>query len=246
MKTRNERIEISVSDGTTMGGYLARPDNDDVLPGVIVYMEIFGVNGHIRDVTDRIAAEGFVALAPDYFHRTGPGIELEYTEAGMGEGMSHLGQLSADSMIADAMATIASLEARSDVGGSGIGAMGFCIGGHMTYLTACETGVKAAASYYGGGIAAHEGPGGGESTVKRTPGITGRIHCYFGGQDAMIPQAQVEAIKVALREAGTAHEVHVYEEADHGFNCDQRDGFDAEASKDAWLRTVTMFQSELA
>ncbi len=246
MKTRSERIEIPVSDGTRMNGYLARPEGDAVLPGVIVYMEIFGVNAHIRDVTDRIAAEGFVALAPDYFHRTGPGMELEYTEAGLAEGMSHLGRLSADSMIADAKATIAALEARADVGGSGIGAMGFCIGGHMTYLTACETPIKAAASYYGGGIAGPQGPGGAASTLTRTPGIKGRIHCYFGGQDAMIPQTQVDAIEASLREAGIEHEVHVYPDADHGFNCDQRDTYDEPAAQDAWQRTVALFKKELA
>ena len=245
METRSERIEIQVADGTAMGGYLARPDNDEVLPGVIVYMEIFGINSHIRSVTDRIAGEGYVALAPDYFHRTGPGIELGYDDAGMAEGMTHLGRLAAETMIADAQATIDALTARADVGGSGIGAMGFCIGGHMTYLAACETDLKAAASYYGGGIAAPAGPGGAPPTLSRTKKIKGRINCYFGGQDALIPQVQVQAINVALSDAGVAHEVHVYDGADHGFNCDQRASFDEAASQDAWSRTLELFASEL-
>jgi carboxymethylenebutenolidase len=245
MEIKTERVEIPLRDGGTMGGYLAGPGDGNPAPGVIVYMEIFGINSHIRDVTERVAAEGFVALAPDYFHRTGPGIELSYDDAGMAEGMKHLGQLQADSMISDAQATVDFLEARDDVAGRGIGAMGFCIGGHMTYLTACTTDVKAAASYYGGGIAGPQGPGGGESTVARTPRIKGRIHCYFGAQDGMIPQDQVDAIRSALEQAGTAHEVHVYADADHGFNCDQRATYEETAAKDSWGRTIALFDEEL-
>ena len=245
MSVESEYLDIPLADGSNMRGYLARPEGGETLPGIIVYMEIFGINSHIRDVTERIAAEGFVALAPDYFHRTGPGIELGYDDAGMGEGMKHLGQLDADQMIADAEAAITLLNARDDVGGAGIGAMGFCIGGHMTYLTACATGIRAAASYYGGGIAAPQGPGGGASTLSRTPSIGGRIHCYFGGQDAMIPGDQVDAVRGALADAGTRHEVTVYEEADHGFHCDQRATFNEAAAKDAWGKTVALFNSEL-
>lgn len=245
MSVRSEFIDIPLADGGSMRGYLARPEGTEILPGVLVYMEIFGVNSHIRDVTERIAAEGFVGLAPDYFHRTGPGIELGYDDDGMAEGMKHLGQLDADQMIADAEAAIAALEARDDVGGTGVGAMGFCIGGHMTYLTACATGIRAAAAYYGGGIAAPRGPGGGPSTVGRTPGIEGRIHCYFGGQDALIPPDQVEAIRTALADASVRHDVHVYEDADHGFHCDQRASFNQAAAADAWSRTVALFDEEL-
>jgi carboxymethylenebutenolidase len=245
MQVKTERVEIPVSDGTTMAGYVARPDDAEARPAVIVYMEIFGINSHIRDVTERIAGEGFVALAPDYFHRTGPGIELDYDDAGMAEGMKHLGQLATDSMIADAKGAIDFLSARNDVGGSGIGAMGFCIGGHMAYLTACETPVKAAASYYGGGIAAPEGPGGGPSTLSRTGGIKGRINCYFGADDGMIPADQVGAIRQALGDAKIQHHVEVYPGADHGFNCDRRATYNEGAAKKAWAKTVALFNEEL-
>lgn len=241
---RTEKIEIAVGDAS-MGAYVARPDDDVVRPAVIVFMEIFGVNSHIREVTERVAREGYVAIAPDYFHRSGAGMELAYDEAGMAEGMGHLGQLAADTMIADARATIAALRARSDVSAK-IGCMGFCIGGHMTYLTAAETDVAAAASYYGGGIAGLQGPGGAPSTVSRTGSIGARIHCYFGGQDAMIPTDQVDSIRSALADAGTRHEVQVYDEADHGFNCDQRATYHEASAKDAWQRTFAMFGEELA
>jgi len=245
MGIRTERVEIPLSEGGTMSGYLARPTAGGPHPAVIVYMEIFGINSHIRDVTERVAREGYVALAPDYFHRTGPGIELGYDDKGMAEGMKHLGLLKADQMISDARATIDYLRGRTDTTEK-VGAMGFCIGGHMTYLTACTGDVDAAASYYGGGIAGPQGPGGGPSTVSRTPGIRGRIHCYFGGRDALIPQTQVDAIRSALGKAQIDHEVVVYDEADHGFHCDQRASYHAPSAADAWKRTLDLFRKALA
>jgi carboxymethylenebutenolidase len=245
MSIETEDMEITTSKGETMGAYLARPEGDGPFPAVIVYMEIFGVNDHIRDVTRRVAEEGYIALAPDYFHRTGAGMQLEYNDAGMAEGMKHLGQLDADQMISDAKDSLAYLRSRSDVVGDRIGAMGFCIGGHMTYLTACETDIAAAASYYGGGIAAPQGPGGRESTLGRTSKISGKLHCYFGAKDLLIPKEQVDAIRSALEDSGVAHEVQVYAEADHGFHCDQRPTYHEASAKDAWRRTFELFGSSL-
>ena len=123
MEVETRRVEIPVGD-QSMGAYLARPAGDDVLPAVIVYMEIFGVNAHIRAVSDRVAREGYVAIAPDYFHRTGPGVEYGYDDAGMAAGMKLLGALDADEMVTDANATLAYLRDRKDVRGDKVGAMG--------------------------------------------------------------------------------------------------------------------------
>lgn len=245
MGTTTERIEIPLQGGGSMGGYLARPEGRVPAPAVIVYMEIFGVNSHIRDVVDRVAAEGYVALAPDYFHRTAPGIELGYEEADFAKGMESLNALDADEMISDAKATLAYLRGRDDVQGDKIGCMGFCIGGHMTYLTACETDVAAAASFYGGGIAAPQGPGGRDSTIGRTAGIGGRILCLFGEKDGFIPLAQVEQIEQALGDAGARSETVVYEGADHGFFCDRRGTYQESAARDAWKRVKALFAEEL-
>ncbi|MCX5740849.1 MAG: dienelactone hydrolase family protein, partial [Proteobacteria bacterium] len=185
MEITTERVSIPVGGGT-MPGYLACPSTPGPHPAVIVWMEIFGVNAHIRDVTERVAKEGYVALAPNFFHRTAPTIEVGYDEAGMDAGIKEMGALRADQMIADAQAAVAFLRARKDVRGDRIGAMGFCIGGHMTYLTAAETDIVAAASFYGGGIAAPKGPGGQPSPIQRTNKICGRILCLFGGKDHMI------------------------------------------------------------
>jgi carboxymethylenebutenolidase len=148
-------------------------------------------------------------------------------------------------MIADAKAAIRFLRARKDVRGNRIGGMGFCIGGHMTYLVACETDVRASASFYGGGIAAPKGPGGGIPTLDRTSKIGGTILCLFGGKDAMIPPVQVDAIRSALVTSGVRHQLQVYPEAGHGFFCNQRPSYDEAAAGDAWSRVKQLFALEL-
>jgi carboxymethylenebutenolidase len=247
MEIQTERVRIDAPgarDG--MGGYLARPAGAGSWPGVLVFMEIFGINAHIRDVCERVAREGYVALAPDYFHRSFPGIELGYDETGFAQGMKALGALRADEMISDARAAVAFLRGRPEARGRKIGCTGFCIGGHMTYLSACETDVAAAASFYGGGIAAPQGPGGQAATLGRTAKISGRILCLFGGRDSFIPAAQVDAIRAALEREKRRHEVVVYPDADHGFFCDQRATYERAAAEDAWRRVKQLFAEELA
>jgi carboxymethylenebutenolidase len=246
MSIHTERVSIPLTGGGSMGGYLARPSGDEARPAVIVYMEIFGINSHIREVADRVAGEGYVALAPDYFHRTGPGVELGYDDAGFARGMELLNALDADEMVSDARDAITYLRHRDDVQGDRIGCMGFCIGGHMTYLTACETDVTAAASFYGGGIAADAGPGGKPSTLGRTGKIRGRILCLFGDQDPYIPMDQIVAIQQALQKEGVDHDTKVYSGAGHGWFCDQRADYQPEAAADAWERAKALFKEKLS
>ena len=244
MEITTERVHINVGD-QTMGGYLAHPKDGAQHPGVLVFMEIFGVNAHIRDVTERVAHEGYVVLAPDFFHRTGPGVEYGYDEKGMTEGIKLLGQLKADEVVADARSALSFLKRQNYVKGDKLGAMGFCIGGHVTYLTACETDVKAAASFYGGGIAGSQGLGGQASTISRTSKISGRILCLYGEKDAHIPMDQVNAVRAELEKNKIRHEVVVYPGADHGFFCDQRASYNKKAAEDAWKRVKTLFAEEL-
>ena len=243
MDITTERVSIPVAGGS-MKAFLARPTGAGPWPAVIVWMEIFGVNSHIREVAERVAREGYVALAPNFFHRTAPDIDLGYDDEGFKVGFAELGKLHADRMIEDAKAAVAYLRARPDTTQK-VGVMGFCIGGHMTYLTAAETDVAAAASFYGGGIAAAQGPGGQPAPIHRTNEITGKIVCLFGGKDGMIPGSQVDAIRAALQEHGVRHEVVVYDAADHGFFCDQRPTYHAASAKDAWERVKRLFAEEL-
>jgi carboxymethylenebutenolidase len=227
-----------------MPAHVAVPEGAGPWPAVMVIEEIFGVNRHIREVTERVAREGYVAVAPNIFHRSAPDLELDYDDAGRKRGMELAMQLTSDGLLADLRATIAFLRARPDVRGDRIGCMGFCIGGHVTYLAACETDVRAAASFYGGGIATY-GPGGGPPTVTRTPRIKGRILCLFGAQDPSIPPAQVEAIRQALEQNGVQHEVVVYEHAGHAFFRDPHSAYEPAAARDAWERVKRLFAEAL-
>lgn len=241
MKITSERVQIAAG-GASMPAYLSRPDDGGNYPGVLVFQEIFGVNRHIRSVADRVAAEGYVALAPEAFHRSAPGIELGYDQDGLTRGIELMSQLQPQDILADAAAAHDWLGARNDVAGKGIGAIGFCFGGHVTYRAACMLPIAAAASFYGGGIA---GTGQGPATVDLTPGIKGRIVCFFGENDGYIPAASVDTIRTALEVARVRHEVIVYPGVGHGFFCDERADYDEKSAADAWRRVVALFKSEL-
>jgi carboxymethylenebutenolidase len=244
MKTKSERVSVAVGSAQ-MPAYVARPDDAQTYPGVLLFMEIFGVNAHIRSVADRVAAEGYVVLAPDLFHRTAPGIELGYDQAGLTRGIALMSKTVPAEIVADVAAAAKALEQRTDVKGKGLGAMGFCFGGHVTYRAACELPIAAAASFYGGGIAAPAAPGTGPSTIERTPGIRGRILCIFGEKDGYIPLSEVDAIRRALESAKVRHEVVVYPGVGHGFFCDARGDYDARSAKDAFERVKKLFKAEL-
>ena len=244
MQVVHERVKVPVGS-LSMPAYLARPTAPGTYPAVLVFMEIFGVNHHIRSVADRVAAEGYIALAPDVFHRTAPRIELKYDADGLARGIALMNQVKASEAMADVAGALAYLKGRREVGGRGVGVMGFCFGGHLAYLMACELPVAAAASFYGGGIAVGAPGNDGPPTVERTPKIKGRVLCLFGEKDGYIPAEQVTKIKGALATANVRHEVVVYPGGGHGFFCDERADFDATSADDAWKKVTSLFKSEL-
>ena len=245
MNLRTEKLALAVAGAPTpMPAYLAAPERGGPFAPVIVLEEIFGVNGHIRDVTERVAREGYVAIAPDIHHRDAPGQELDYSDEGRAKGRALVPKLTVANFLADFDATVGTLRARADVRPGALGVIGFCIGGHLAYLAACMRDVSATASFYGGGIAVF-GPGGGEKTVEHTAGIKGRILCLFGAKDPSIPPDQIDAIRRALESHGIRHEVVIYPEATHGFFCDQRSSYDANVAADAWRRVKELFGAEL-
>jgi carboxymethylenebutenolidase len=245
MQVTHERVKVPVGSGS-MPAYLARPTAPGTFPAVLVFMEVFGVNHHIRSVADRVAAEGHVALAPDVFHRTAPGVELKYDAAGVERGIALMSQVQASEAMADVGGALAYLKSRREVGGRGVGTIGFCFGGHLAYLAACEHPIAATASFYGGGIAGPAAPGGEmPATIARTPKIAGRMLCLFGERDGYIPVAQAAAIEEALATANVRHEVVIYPGVGHGFFCDERADYDATSAEDAWHRVTRLFRSEL-
>ncbi len=235
---------VKVANGNLqIDAYLAQPEQRGSWPGVIVFQEIFGVNDHIRDVTERIAREGYVAIAPAIYQRFVPGFETGYTPADIDLGRRYKDQTTAAELISDTQSTIAYLQSLPQVKAAAIATIGFCFGGHVAYLVATLPEITATASFYGAGIATIT-PGGGAATISRTSNIQGTLYAFFGDQDASIPQPQVEQIEAALSQAKIRHRVFRYP-ANHGFFCDQRGSYQAEAAQAAWAEVKQLFQTVL-
>jgi carboxymethylenebutenolidase len=234
VKVPNVDLEIAA--------YLAAPAGEGAYPAVVVLQEIFGVNAHIREVTERIAKEGYVALAPALFQRFAPGFETGYTPEDIEMGKNYKQQTKASELLGDIQATIDYLKNKPQVKQDAFGCIGFCFGGHVAYLAATLPDIKATASFYGAGITT-ETPGGGSFTITRTPEINGTLYAFFGLEDASIPPEQVDQIEAELKKYQVAHRVFRYHGADHGFFCDHRASYNPEAAAEAWEHVKHLFGS---
>jgi carboxymethylenebutenolidase len=220
-----------------IASYLAHPATVGTYPGIVVIQEIFGVNAHIRDVTERIARLGYVAIAPSIYQRQAPGFETGYTTEDMEQGRIYKDQTTAAELLSDIQATIDYLKREFNT--QKFGTIGFCFGGHVVYLAATLPDVQVTASFYGGGIATMT-PGGGEPTITRTRDIHGTIWCFFGNRDPLIPNAEVDAIEQELKKWGIDHQVFRYD-ADHGFFCNERGSYDPQAAAASWEKVQELF-----
>ena len=241
-----QTFEIEEGDGVAhMDAYVARPAEGGPWPGVVVLQEIFGVNDHIRDVCNRVAANGYVAMAPDIYHRSVQRLELGYTPEDVAEGRKHKDLTTYDGLMLDIKECILQLRNRSDVRSDALGAIGFCFGGHVAFLAATLSEIKATACFYGGGISTMR-PGGGEPSLKLASDIKGRILMLYGDEDKGIPPEQVDDVRNALAEAGLRYEVKVLTGAEHGFACDKRRSYNVRASNEAWEAVYAMWTQEFA
>lgn len=241
---RTQTVTIPSGD-TEILAYLAEPSRPGRFGAVVVIQEVFGVNSHIREVTERLAGAGYVAIAPHIYHRQSPGFEVGYTEEDLELGRRYKQGTKADELLADVQGAIAYLYAKDNVIPDGVGCIGFCFGGHVAYLAATLPEVKATASFYGAGIATTT-PGGGEPTLSLTAQIDGTLYGFFGEKDALISAQEVDQIEAALTDHGVTHKIFRYPGADHGFFCDQRYSYNPEAARDAWEQVLNLFKTELA
>lgn len=218
-------IKLQGADGFELSAYAAEP-GAECRGAVVVIQEVFGVNSHIRAVADGYAAEGFYAIAPALFDRVESGVELGYGPEDMQRGVElAFGQLDMGQALADVQATV-----NHAVQWGKVGVVGYCYGGLLTWLAACQLqNISAASSYYGGGV---------PQQAKLQPECP--IILHFGERDEHIPMDSVHAFINAHSELA----VYTYD-ADHGFNCDQRDSFDPAAAELARERTLTFFRRHL-
>jgi carboxymethylenebutenolidase len=232
------------SDGVTIPAYLAHPTTTAGLPAVVVIQEVFGVNSHIRDVTERIAQLGYIAIAPHIYHRQVPGFDVGYTDAELKLGRQYKNGTHATELLQDIKGAIAYAQSNFSAVPPNAGCIGFCFGGHVAYLAATLPAIAATASFYGAGIGKFT-PGGTEPTLTKTEKIQGRIDCFFGLQDPLISISEIEEIEAALGHYKINHRMHRYPNASHGFFCDQRDTYNEVAAIDAWDHVKQLFNDHL-
>jgi carboxymethylenebutenolidase len=232
---QTEKVMLQVADGTAMNAYVATPADGGKLPGLIVFQEIFGVNRHIRDVTERFAAQGYVAIAPDSFHRTAPGFEETYDHGPLG--MPHAQALTPDHIIADAKAAFDWLQKNPRVLPDSIACVGFCLGGRVSFLTNSVLPFKAAISFYGGRIA--------PDLLPRAPQMHGPMLFFWGGLDTHIPAEQIRAVTDALTQAKKSFVNVEFSDAGHGFFCDAREAYNEAAAKQAWSLSLTFLATHV-
>ena len=236
VKIKNQDLEIDA--------YLAIPSADRTYPAIIVIQEIFGVNAHIRDLTERIAKQGYVAIAPAMYQRQAPGFETGYEPEDLEIGREYKNQTKATELLSDIEAAIDYLYQLPQVKTTGVGTVGFCFGGHVVYLAATLDRIKATASFYGAGIV-NWCPGETEPTINRTKDIKGTIYAFFGTADPLIPNEQVDLIANELAKQQIPHQIFHYPGANHGFLCDRRSSYNPEAAQDAWQKMLDLFNSKL-
>ncbi|MEM7556315.1 MAG: dienelactone hydrolase family protein [Cyanobacteria bacterium P01_A01_bin.84] len=228
-----------------ISAYLAKPKSPGNYPGIVVLQEIFGVNSHIREVTERIAREGYVAIAPALYQRIAPNFEIGYTPEDIEIGKKHKIQTLASELLSDIQLAIEYLKKLPETTKDKFGCIGFCFGGHVAYLASTLNDIQATASFYGAGIT-NSTPGGGDTTLSLTPKIKGTIYTFFGMEDDSIPQEQVDQIEAELTKYNISHKVFRYDGADHGFFCDHRGSYNPNAAADAWKKVKELFSKQLS
>lgn len=214
-------LELTTADDHTLAAYEVHPEG--ATAAVVIVQEIFGVNSHIRSVVDRYASLGYHAIAPALFDRTERAVELDYTADGVAAGRDLRASLDWDVSMLDVAAAVERVAATGPVG-----VIGYCYGGSIAWLAASAMPVQAAVGYYGGQV---------HMFRDRAPVVPTMLH--FGGLDKGIPLAEVAEVGAMYPDVT----VHIYDEADHGFNCDVRGSYNSDAAASAQDRTVAFLRT---
>lgn len=221
-------------------GYLAYPDDGKQHPAVIVFIEAYGINSHFQQLAARLAAAGYVALLPDLYH----GSAYPYTD--QESAIGHLRTLNDAQVMAETGAALDFLQNCAQANGA-VGILGFCMGGRYAFLANAELThrIRAAVAFYGGGIAPEQDRLGRKPLLDRIPEMQTPLLLQYGSADQSIAPEEHARIVQALSAAHKRYSMEVYPEAGHGFFCDDRVSFDAQAAAQGWKRTLDFFQQYL-
>jgi len=231
-------FDIQLADGKIMGAYRAMPEGADdasKLPCVIVIQEIFGVNEGLRGKCDWLAREGFVAVAPDLFHQFAAGIELsDQNEEELQQAFGYFGKFDVAQGVTDIRATYEALKNNPNSNGA-IGTMGYCLGGKLAYLSACQIPVKSSVGYYGVGI---------EELLAEANNIEGQLLLHLAQEDGFVPKPAQEKIISGLVNNDKVI-CHSYAGVDHAFTREGGDAYNAQAAGEADSRTIEFLKTYL-
>lgn len=224
-----------------LSGYYVRPLTKDIVPAVIVLMEAFGLNDYIKSVCDRLAQAGYAAIAPDFYH----GATYAYRD--LKEAIAKLKSLKDETVMTEFGKAITFLSKQGGVVPGGVGVIGFCMGGRYTFMANAihAPHIKAAVSFYGGGIAAAPDPLGRADLLSLVPAMKAPIMLLYGADDGSISPAEHQRIALALSEAKKSYTLSIFSQADHGFFSDRRNQYNAAASAEAWAMTMSFFRRHL-
>jgi len=217
-----------------MAAYVARPSAPGRHPGLIVFQEAFGVNSHIRNVTERFAAQGYAAIAPELFHRTAPaGFEGDYKD--FPSLRPHYQAVTNEAAQADIRAVYDWLSFSPNLKADQISSVGFCMGGKISFLANSVVPLRSAVSFYGGGIA--------QTLLDRTSKLHGPTLLIWGGLDKHITADHRKAVTDALNSQNKTYVNVEFSKANHAFFCDERDAYEPPAARQAWALTLEFLRS---
>jgi carboxymethylenebutenolidase len=229
-----EKVELAVADGTRMEAHVARPEQGGPRPGLLLFQEAFGVNHHIRNVGERFAAEGYVVIAPELFHRTAPpGFEGSYTD--FPSVMPHYQAVTPETAELDIGSAYEWLRSNSQVKPYEISSVGFCMGGRVSFLANSTVPLRGAVSFYGGGIA----PG----LLDRAAKLQAPSLLIWGGLDKHITAEHRKAVTDALSLERKIYVNAEFSRGDHGFFCDERGSYEPHSARQAWALTLEFLRS---
>ncbi|PSB27169.1 dienelactone hydrolase family protein [Stenomitos frigidus] len=236
MQIKQTEVLITTPDGQ-MPAVLLIPNTPDRKPAILLLMEAFGLTSYLRAVATRIAHEGYVVLTPDLYYRELPNHTFGYDA--VEQAMAAMWRLDfGQPMENDLQAALTYVKSHPDVKPNLVGVTGFCLGGGLTFFTACKFSdeIAAVASFYGMVL---------DEWIDAVKDITVPIYLFFGGRDPFIPGDRIQQIKARFQELSKDPSLKVYPEAGHGFFCHERSDYNQHAAKDAWHELTQFFQQHL-
>lgn len=219
-----------------MAMFLAARESSEAMPVVIVLQEAFGVNSHIKDVCLRLAAQGYLALAPELFHREALHLTFDYTEKD--RYMPYLGKLTNQGLLEDVASCIVFLKMHPFADHRNIFTLGFCMGGFTSLLAATVNNLRGAISFYGAGVVQERAGIGFKPFVEQLKFCHCPLLLFFGESDISISEADRFAIRTALESNHVPHEMQVFGKSDHGFFCDERKTYNSTSASLAWNKCL--------